>query len=199
MPENQSKIIWDSISEREESLKRFLNDNIEKHDRQLNGAHERLLKMCIHVNTLFLTGWIALLSVDKLDHQSQCLFKVLLWTSCGLHVLTFALLTLVEWKIMRLHFNTQKRAIDIFPSISTSSEKKRSLLTPHLSKGESIPEEIWNQVIAADKETVEQIKKSISAHDSQNKTVWKIAKFAIFTFFFSILTSTISLITLLIP
>lgn len=187
--------IWNAIVQNNDVIMKSLKSASDDHSMEFKSARDRVITTALQINSLFLTGWIALLSVGKLSMNNECLFNFILFIGCGLHVLVFALVVRSQWNTLWLHFRSQARTAEFEAVVRTSFQKKREFVA-NISDGDNISSVLF-ELSELDKPVAEFSRNYSSAYKTENDTAWLYGKWAARVFFASMVFSLISFITLI--
>lgn len=187
----------DQILERIEQSYRLLREAFTDSTKQIHdefsGARERVITIAVQINSLFLTGWIALLSVGKLD-SCHIGYKLLLWLGCGMHIVVFGLIVWSQWKTLQLFFNSSKKLHEIENIARESFKKQYEIVISE--KDEDINAKL--QEFDKDHPNFQKAYREFSKfYDEENDFAWLLGKLTMGCFFFSITLSLISFIVLI--
>lgn len=187
--------IWNAVNQNNDVILQSLKRINEDHGVEFKSARERLINGAIQINTLFLTGWIALLSVGKLNHDCYYIFNFLLFTGCGLHVLVFGLILGSQWETMRLHFRSQERTNEFERVVQKTFVDKRVLIAS-MSEDEDISV-FWTKLSEKDQPIIDFKRDYLKSYDKENGFAWFLGRSAMFLFLFSMVFSLFSFIVLI--
>ncbi|WP_373998703.1 hypothetical protein [Bdellovibrio bacteriovorus] len=189
--------IWNAIVQNNDVIMKSLKSASDDHSTEFKSARDRVITAALQINSLFLTGWIALLSVGKLNMDCEGLFNVVLFIGCGLHVLVFALVVRSQWNTLWLHFRSQERTAEFETVVRTSFQKKREFVAG-ISDSDNISSVLF-ELSELDKPVADFSKSYSSAYNAENGTAWSYGKWAVRVFFASMVFSLISFIMLIEP
>lgn len=189
--------IWNAIVQNNDVIMKSLKSASDDHSTEFKSARDRVITAALQINSLFLTGWIALLSVGKLNMDCEWLFNVVLFIGCGLHVLVFALVVQSQWNTLWLHFRSQERTAEFEAVVRTSFQKKREFIA-NISDSDNISSVLF-ELSELDKPVADFSKSYSSAYNAENGVAWSYGKWAVKVFFASMVFSLISFIVLIEP
>lgn len=189
--------IWNAIVQNNDVIMKSLKSASDDHGTEFKSARDRVITAALQINSLFLTGWIALLSVGRLNMDCEWLFNVILFIGCGLHVLVFGLVLLSQWETLWLHFRSQERTGEFEAVVRTSFQKKREYVA-RISDNDNIASILF-ELSELDKPVSDFSNSYSSAYKNENGKAWSYGKWAMRVFFISMAFSLISFITLIEP
>ena len=187
--------IWIAVNENIDSITQSIKNATEAQNKEFKNTRDRLITAALQINSLFLTGWIALLSVGKLNHECFWIFNGVLIIGCGFHVSVFALIVASQWKTMRLHYDAGATLQDISLKALESAKEKRQLAATLSESDNSV--EFFEKLQILEKPIIDENEKFITDYTSANKLAWCYGKWAIGMFFTSIVFTLISFLILL--
>lgn len=189
--------IWKSVHQNHELIKESLKTASESLETEFRGTRERLIEASLKINSLFLTGWVALLSVGKLKHSFPTVMYSLLIIGCGLHVLVFALILLSQWKTMLLNFNSQTRLSGLQKKLNETTLTKRNHILSF--DGADNISSLLQNFDDLDKTLAQSNGDYSTKYHEENSGAWLVGRWAIIVFFFSMIFSLVSFGILLTP
>ena len=189
--------IWNALVQSNDALMASVRRASEEEVSEFKGARDRVINASLQINSLFLTGWIALLSVGKLSHSCEAVFYSLLFVGCGLHVIVFSLVLGSQWKTMRLHFNSQIRIGELEKGLRTAYSKKRAVIS-NCADVENIGS-ILHELNELDRPAIDLSGQHLSSYENENGVAWRLGKRAMFAFFVSMVFSLVSFLILINP